>query len=148
MGKITIPDTVLQKTGPLTPEERKIMEGHTLHGLELLENMPHLRHSGIYTYACDITRHHHERWDGKGYPDGLAGDEITLWAQAVSLADVYDALNCRRIYRPPFPHKKVLETIRSGQSGVFNPWLLECFLSVEDRLYTLYEGLAGPQALQ
>ena len=147
VGKIVVPDAVLQKRGSLTPEERKVVESHTLRGMEILKNIPRLRSSGLYDYACDIARHHHERWDGKGYPDGLAGDEITPWAQAVSLADVYDALNCRRIYRPPFPHEKVLETIRTGQSGVFNPWLLECFLSVEDQLFTLYENLTEQRIL-
>lgn len=141
VGKITIPDTVLKKPGKLTPEERKVMEGHTLNGEAILENIPQLRRSETYEYACDIVRHHHERWDGKGYPDGLAGDEISPWAQVVSLADVYDALSCKRVYKPPFPREKVRETILTGQCGAFNPRLLEGFLAVEDRLYALYSDL-------
>lgn len=144
VGKISIPDTVLCKPGKLTPDERKIMEEHTLKGAAILESIPHLRRSGIYEYACDIVRHHHERWDGKGYPDGLAGDEISPWAQVVSLADVYDALSCQRVYKPPFPRELVLKTILTGQCGTFNPRLLDCFLSVEDQLYELYRDLPKP----
>ena len=144
VGKISIPDTVLCKPGKLTPDECKIMEEHTLKGAEILESIPQLRRSGIYEYACDIVRHHHERWDGKGYPDGLAGDKISPWAQVVSLADVYDALSCQRVYKPPFPREQVLETILTGQYGTFNPRLLDCFLSVEDQLYELYQDLPKP----
>ena len=141
VGKITIPDAVLTKPGKLTPEEYEVMKSHTTNGVKLLESIPQLRDSGIYDYAVDITRHHHERWDGRGYPDGLAGDEISPWAQVVSLADVYDALSCKRIYKPPFPREKVWEMIRDGQCGQFNPHLLDSFFTVEDQLYTLYRDL-------
>lgn len=95
----------------------------------------------VYDYACDIARHHHERWDGGGYPDGLAGNEISPWAQVVSLADVYDALSCKRVYKPPILREEVLEMIRTGQCGSFNPLLLDSFFSVEDKLYELYKNL-------
>jgi len=143
VGKIMIPDAVLTKPGKLTPEEYAVMQTHTTKGVAILEAIPQLHGSDIYEYACDITRHHHERWDGKGYPDGLAGDEITPWAQIVSLADVYDALNCRRVYKPALPRETVLEMIRTGQCGVFNPALLDSFFSVEDKLYELYRELSG-----
>ncbi len=141
VGKITIPDAVLTKPGKLTAQEYEIMKEHTTKGVAILENIPQMRDSEIYEYACDIARHHHERWDGGGYPDGLKGDEISPWAQVVSLADVYDALICRRVYKPPIPREKVLEMIRTGQCGVFNPRLLESFLSVENALYDLYRNL-------
>ena len=141
VGKITIPDAVLTKPGKLTPEEYEIMKSHTTKGVNILESIPQLRESGIYDYACDIARHHHERWDGRGYPDGLAGEEISPWAQVVALADVYDALSCRRVYKPPFPRERVRRMIRSGECGVFNPHLLESFFAVEDRLYGFYENL-------
>ncbi|MCM1027008.1 MAG: HD domain-containing protein [Roseburia sp.] len=144
VGKITIPDAVLTKPGKLTPEEYEVMKSHTTRGETILERIPQLRDGGIYEYACDIARHHHERWDGKGYPDGLAGEEISPWAQVVSLADVYDALSCRRVYKPPFPRELVLEMIQTGQCGQFNPRLLESFLTVEDQLYQLYENLETP----
>ncbi len=145
VGKITIPDAVLTKPGKLTAEEYKIMQSHTTNGVALLERIPQMRESEIYNYACDIARHHHERWDGNGYPDRLKGNEISPWAQIVSLADVYDALNCRRVYKPPFQREKVLEMISTGECGVFNPKLLESFLSVEDKLYELYAELPEAQ---
>lgn len=141
VGKITIPDAILTKPGKLTAEEYVVMQSHTTKGVAILESIPQLRDSEIYDYACDIARHHHERWDGKGYPDGLKEDEISPWAQVVSLADVYDALSCRRVYKPPFPREKVIEMIRTEQCGCFNPRLLDSFLSVEDRIFELYAEL-------
>lgn len=79
VGKIAIPDTILMKPGKLTAQEFAIMQNHTTKGVAILESIPQLHNSGIYTYACDIAGHHHERWDGKGYPDGLKGDEISPW---------------------------------------------------------------------
>lgn len=140
VGKITIPDAILTKPGKLTAGEYEEMKTHTTKGVTILESIPQLRDSGIYDYACDIARHHHERWDGSGYPDKLKGDEISPWAQVVSLADVYDALSCKRVYKPAFPREKVIEMICSGQSGLFNPRLLESFLGVEERLFQLYKG--------
>lgn len=106
VGKIAIPDAILGKPGKLTKEEFEIMKTHTVQGAALLENIPQMQESGAYLYACDIARHHHERWDGRGYPDGLKGDEISIWSQVVSLADVYDALTSKRVYRTPSPARK------------------------------------------
>ncbi len=145
VGKITIPDAILIKPGRLTAEEYAVMQTHTTKGVTILESIPQMHESTIYDYACDIARHHHERWDGRGYPDGLKGDEISPWAQVVSLADVYDALNCRRVYKPPYPRKKVLELITTGQCGIFNPQLLDSFLSIEDKLYEMYAELSEAQ---
>lgn len=145
VGKITIPDAVLTKPGKLTAEEYEVMKSHTTKGVTILESIPQLRESGIYDYACDIARHHHERWDGGGYPDGLVGTEISPWAQVVSLADVYDALTCKRVYKPSFPREQVMQMICTGQCGLFNPRLLDSFLSVEDRLYELYRDLPEAQ---
>jgi len=141
VGKITIPDSVLTKPGKLTPEEFAIMQTHTTNGVAILKNIPHLRESEIYDYACDIALHHHERWDGSGYPDGLVGDAISPWAQVVALADAYDVLNCKRVYRDAFSQKQALDMISIGQCGLFNPRLLDSFFSVEDRIYELYQGL-------
>ena len=145
VGKITIPDAVLTKPGKLTPEEYEIMKQHTVNGVKILEAVPQLKDTDIYNYAHDITRHHHERWDGRGYPDKLVGEEISPWSQVVALADVYDALSCRRVYKPPIPRPQVLEMIRTGQCGLFNPHLIESFLKVEDQLYKLYETLPEAQ---
>lgn len=145
VGKITIPDAVLTKPGKLTDEEYEVMKSHTVKGVTILESIPQLREGGIYEYACDIARHHHERWDGKGYPDGLAGEELTPWSQVVALADVYDALTCKRVYKPALPRNKVLEMIVTGKCGQFNPHLLDGFLSVEEGLYELYKDLPEAQ---
>lgn len=141
VGKIAIPDAILTKPGKLTEEEYEKMKTHTTEGVALLESIPVLRGNEIYDYACDIARHHHERWDGRGYPDGLQGDEISPWAQVVSLADVYDALSCKRVYKAAFTRKKVLEMIWTGQCGVFNPRLLDSFFSVEEKISQMYWGL-------
>ena len=145
VGKITIPDAVLCKPGKLTEEEYEIMKSHTVKGVTILESIPQLRDSEIFDYACDIARHHHERWDGKGYPDGLVGNEISPWAQVVSLADVYDALSCDRVYKPAFPRAKVIEMILGGQCGQFNPDLLESFFSVEDQIFEMYQRIPEAQ---
>lgn len=141
VGKIAIPDAVLTKPGKLTPEEFEIMKTHTTKGVGLLENIPQLQNNEFYEYACDIAWHHHERWDGKGYPEGLKGDEITPWSQVVALADVYDALSCKRVYKSAFSRKKVIEMIWAGQCGAFNPRLIDCFFSVEGEISKMYRNL-------
>ncbi|MGI6254526.1 MAG: HD-GYP domain-containing protein [Acutalibacter sp.] len=144
VGKIAVPDNILNKPGRLTQEEFEVMKTHTVRGAQLLDSIPQLRELGsFFQYARDIARHHHERWDGRGYPDGLRGDEISPWAQAVSLADVYDALRCKRVYKDALPREQVLAMIRQGDCGAFSPKLLESFFSVEDQLSHLYEGKEG-----
>ena len=138
VGKIAISDTILNKPGRLTPEEYAVMQTHALRGAEMLEQIPQLRENGSYNYAYDIARHHHERWDGGGYPDGLCGDAITTETQVVSLADVYDALISKRVYKDAFSAEQALGMIRDGQCGVFNPELLRCFFSIEPEIRQLY----------
>ena len=138
VGKIAIPDSILNKPARLTPEEFEIMKTHTTQGAELLERIPQLRGHESYEYACEIARHHHERWDGGGYPDGLKGDEISLGAQIVSLADVYDALVSKRCYKAAFSRTDALRMILRGECGVFNPFMLERFLAVEEKIADLY----------
>ena len=138
VGKIAIPDSILNKPGKLTAEEYEIMKTHTTQGALLLEKIHQLRQSGSYAYAYDIARHHHERWDGRGYPDGLKGEEISIWAQIVSLADVYDALISKRVYKSAFTRERALSMIRDGECGVFNPRMLDCFFEVENEIFNLY----------
>ena len=140
VGKIAVPDAILNKPGRLTPEEYEVIKAHTVQGEKLLSSIPQFQTHPSYRYACDIARHHHERWDGRGYPDGLSGEEISVWAQVVSLADVYDALSCKRVYKDPIPREQVLEMIRGGTCGVFSPRLLDCFFSAEEELARLYES--------
>lgn len=144
VGKIAIPDAILNKPGRLTAGEYEIMKTHTLRGAELLASIPQLRENRAYEYAYDIARHHHERWDGRGYPDGLRGGEISIWAQVVSLADVYDALSCKRVYKDAFDRDTVIRMICTGQCGTFNPKLLDSFLAVEPQLRRLYEQPGAP----
>ncbi len=130
-------DAILSKPGKLTKEEFEIMKTHTVQGAALLEKIPQMQESGAYLYACDIARHHHERWDGRGYPDGLKGDEISIWSQVVSLADVYDALTRKRVCKDAFSCEEALRMIRDGECGAFNPELLEAFFAVEPALREL-----------
>lgn len=138
VGKIAIPDAILSKPGKLTDEEYGVMKTHTLQGERLLGMIPAVADIPAFTYARDIARHHHERWDGRGYPDGLAGDEISIWAQVVSLADVYDALLSPRCYKEPFSRERALAMIHEGACGTFNPALLAAFDHVEPELHRLY----------
>ncbi len=141
VGKISVPDMILTKPGKLTAEEYEVMKLHTIQGEVLLEKISQLRENSVYKYACDIARHHHERWDGNGYPDHLAGDQISPWAQVVSLADVYDALSSKRVYKDAFTRSKVLEMIWAGECGVFNPHLLDNFFEVEKHISEIYEAV-------
>lgn len=138
VGKISIPDAILNKPGRLTAEEFTIMKTHTTEGCRLLEQIPQMRALPFFGYAYDIARHHHERWDGRGYPDGLAGDAIPLWAQIVSIADVYDALVNKRVYKDALSFDKAVAMISNGECGVFNPRLLEYFQAIEGRIRNLY----------
>ena len=134
IGKIAIPDSVLKKNGRLTDEEFEIMRGHTIKGEELLNAVPDILDEELSGYCKDICRHHHERWDGKGYPDKLKGDEISIWAQAASLADVYDALTSPRCYKPSFTPEKAKQMIENGECGIFNPKLLQAFDNVYNEI--------------
>lgn len=135
VGKISTPDYILSKPGRLTKEEFEIMKLHTIQGCELLQSIHQLRNSELYEYCYDICRHHHERYDGKGYPDGLKGDEISIWAQIVSIADVYDALVSERIYKPAYSFKETMRMINEGECGMFNPLLLKYFNQIAYDLY-------------
>ena len=136
IGKIGIPDSILNKPGKLTAEEFEIMKSHTTIGAEMLEKLDVYRDEELVRIAYEICRGHHERYDGKGYPDGLKGDEIPISAQVVSVADVYDALTSERVYKPPYSHEEAVHMILNGECGVFNPLLLECFGDIADRLET------------
>lgn len=143
VGKISISDAILHKKGRLTPEEYEIIKTHTVKGAELLAHIPQMRQHAAYRYAYDIALHHHERWDGKGYPDGLVGDEISIWTQIVSLADVYDALVSKRCYKDTYSTQEALRMITSGACGVFNPHLLQCFCQEEPFLRQFYTHTKG-----
>lgn len=142
IGKMAIDDAILNKPGRLTPEEFEVMKTHTTIGADMLrEHGSHHAGNALSEYAYQIARWHHERWDGKGYPDGLKGDEIPIAAQVVSVADVYDALTSVRVYKDAIPHEEAIQMILDGKCGTFNPLLLDCLLEVQDRIA---ETLARP----
>lgn len=130
IGKIGIDEKILNKPGKLTAEEFEIMKQHTVIGEEMLKNLEFYQDEELVRYAREICRWHHERYDGRGYPDGLVGDEIPIAAQVVSMADVYDALTSERVYKKAFSHEKAMEMILNGECGTFNPLLLECLQEI------------------
>ncbi len=134
IGKIAISDEILNKTGRLTGEEFSVMKDHAMIGARMIKDLPFAREEPLITYAYEICRWHHERYDGKGYPDGLVGDETPLSAQAVALADVYDALTRDRVYKRAFSHEEAVRMILGGECGAFNPLLLECLKNIEARI--------------
>ena len=134
IGKIGIDEKILNKPGSLTKEEFEIMKTHTLIGASMLERMKVYQDEAMVQIAHDICRWHHERYDGKGYPDGLRGDEIPISAQVVALADVYDALTSERVYKKAYTHEEAIQMILNGECGAFNPVLLQCLEEVQDRI--------------
>ena len=130
IGKIAIPDSILLKPGRLTPEEFQVMKQHTSKGCEILEQIDSVEKNDYYKYCHDICRYHHEKWDGLGYPEGLAGDDIPIWAQVVAIADCYDALTSKRSYKDAFSHERAVEMIRDGACGAFSDEILDCFSMV------------------
>lgn len=138
IGKIVIPDSILLKPARLTSEEFEQMKSHTTRGCDILGNIKNTWDEEYGDLSYEICRHHHERYDGKGYPDGLKGDEIPISAQIVSVADVYDALVNDRVYKKAFPKDVAFNMIMAGECGVFSPKLLACFESKRSE----FEGLA------
>ena len=126
IGKIRIPEEILNKPGRLTDEEFKIMKTHSEIGVSMIRDMHFGQNHPLVHTAWEICRWHHERWDGKGYPDGLKGEEIPISAQVVSITDVYDALTSERCYKKAFDHDTAIQMILDGQCGQFNPILLKC----------------------
>jgi putative two-component system response regulator len=148
VGKISIPGEILNKPGRFTDEEFTIMKRHTVIGSDMMEAVPVQGSGPLVKVARDICRWHHERWDGRGYPDGLKGDGIPISAQIVALADVYDALTSPRVYKPAFPHEKAVEMILKGECGAFNPLLLEILTEVAPQLPEELEDSSGERTAQ
>lgn len=134
IGKINIPEQILNKPDRLTKEEFEIVKTHSAVGEHMLRQIPFNQNEPLVKIAREICRWHHERWDGRGYPDGLKGDEIPISAQVVSLADVYDALTSERCYKAAFDHETALNMIVNGECGAFNPLLLECLMDGADQI--------------
>lgn len=146
VGKICIPDEILNKPGRLTDEEFKIMKSHSAVGSQMLADLPFHKEEPLVKMAYAVARWHHERWDGRGYPDGLVGDEIPVEAQVVALADVYDALTSERCYKKAFSHATALEMITKGECGQFNPLLITCLNNAAEEMRLVKEGGANSNA--
>lgn len=138
IGKIGIDEKILNKPGRLTPEEYEIMKTHSVIGYDMLNSIGLYQDEELVKVAKEICRWHHERYDGRGYPDGLKGEEIPVSAQVVSLADVYDALVSERVYKKAFTHEQAMSMILTGECGAFNPILLECLKDIQDELVEMY----------
>ena len=137
IGKVGIPDHILMKPGALTSEEFSIMKTHTTLGASVLEFSEKLLSEPIpfFKHAKELTRSHHERWDGRGYPDGLSGEDIPLSARLMAVADVYDALSARRVYKEPFPPEKTLQIMREGKGTQFDPLITDVFFQAYDEIH-------------
>ena len=140
IGKIYIPEEILNKPGRLTDEEFKIMKTHSKLGADIIQDMHLPQEKPLVHTAWEICRWHHERWDGKGYPDGLKGEEIPISAQVVSIADVYDALTSERCYKKAFDHDTAIKMILDGQCGQFNPILLKCLKELSPRIFKMFSN--------
>ena len=134
IGKIGIDEKILNKPGKLTPEEYEVIKTQSMLGAEMLHQLENFNEQPLLQTAYEITRWHHERWDGRGYPDGLAGDDIPISAQIVSMADVYDALVSKRVYKAAYSPDTAVQMILHGDCGQFNPLLLECLVDIQDVL--------------
>ena len=142
IGKISVPSEILNKPGRFTPEEFAIMKQHTVEGSNMLDALPFHKDDPLVKVSYEICRWHHERYDGRGYPDGLVGEAIPISAQVVSMADVYDALTAERCYKPKIEPDKAVQMIMNGECGQFNPILTECLLEILPRLKTELKALS------
>lgn len=140
IGKIHIPEEILNKPGKLSDEEFKIMKTHSELGASIIRDMRFPQNHPLVHTAWEICRWHHERWDGKGYPDGLKGEEIPISAQVVSIVDVYDALTSERCYKKAFEHDTAIKMILDGQCGQFNPVLLKCLKELSLQFSKMYKN--------
>ena len=140
IGKIYIPEEILNKPGRLTDEEFKIMKTHSKLGADIIQDIHLPQEKPLVHTAWEICRWHHERWDGKGYPDGLKGEEIPISAQIVSITDVYDALTSERCYKKAFDHDTAIKMILDGQCGQFNPILLKCLKELSPRIFKIFSN--------
>lgn len=140
IGKVAMPDSVLLKPGKLTEEEFEIMKSHTTIGANtLLEVKKRYPENELLDIGISIANFHHEKWDGTGYPIGLSGKDIPLEARIMALADVYDALRSRRIYKEAFSHEKSVEIIKADKGTHFDPKIVDVFLEHEEEFRKIYE---------
>jgi putative two-component system response regulator len=147
IGKVGIPDAILLKPGKLTPEEFEIMKTHTTLGRNAIVEAERLidAPSTFLRLAREIAHYHQEKWDGSGYPEGLAGESIPVPARLMAVADVYDALISRRVYKPPFPHEKSVAIIQDGRGKHFDPDMVDAFLQLQNEFHAIAERYADSE---
>ncbi len=139
IGKIAIPDSILQKPGKLTDEEFDVMKTHSVKGGEIIrETFGHLEDKEYAQIAYEVARYHHEKWNGKGYPEGLKRKEIPLAARIMAIADVFDAVSEKRCYRDAMPIDKCFEILLEGSGQDFEPMLVEVFLDIRDQVVKIH----------
>lgn len=143
IGKNAIPDFVLSKKGLLTEQEFALLQTHTIRGYEQIIAFKDILEPTLYNYSLDIVRHHHERYDGKGYPDGLEGDKITIWSQIVGVSDAYNALTGERCYQEAYDHDTAVKMILNGDCGTFSPQILDLFIRHADTLNNMRLSIAN-----
>ncbi len=148
IGKISVPDSILLKPGRLSNEEFEVMKSHTTRGSEVIEMIKDVQDKEYYEIMLDICRHHHERYDGNGYPDGLKGDQNSIAAQLTAISDVYDALVSDRVYKAAYSVDKAYEMIKNGECGVFSPKILACFEFARPDMEKLVEQTKAAEAAE
>ncbi|MGI6733279.1 MAG: HD-GYP domain-containing protein [Anaerovoracaceae bacterium] len=141
IGKVGIPDAILQKPGKLTPEEYQIMKNHAEIGAKTLEDVAYQYEGNSFLkMGLEIAKGHHEKWDGTGYPKGLSGTDIPLSARIMAIVDVYDALRSKRSYKDSFSHEKSIAIIQEGRGTHFDPLLVDIFVKYQDEFRALYDA--------
>lgn len=141
IGKVGIPDQILLKPGKLTPEEFAVMKTHVTIGYNTLASVEKMYPGNAFLrMGMEITRYHHERWDGTGYQDGLAGEEIPLAARMMAISDVYDALRSRRVYKEPFSHEHSMELMVQGRGKHFDPLLVDEFAAHHEEYRAVFDN--------
>nr|MDA8161847.1 HD domain-containing protein [Desulfobacteraceae bacterium] len=148
IGKVGIPDHILLKPGRLEPHEFTIMKGHAALGRAVIERAERTLGMDVKFLSCakEITQSHHEKWDGSGYPDGIIGKDIPLSARLMAVADVYDALISRRVYKDAVPHDKAVETITAGKGSHFDPDIIDAFFAIRDEFRSIAARYTDPDA--
>lgn len=142
IGKIAIPDAILQKPGRLTAGEFEIMKTHAVEGGKIIqETFGHTGGDAYERIAYEVAAHHHEKWNGGGYPDGLAGQEIPLCARIMAIADVFDAVSARRCYREALPLQECFQIIQEGRGRDFDPVIADAFLDMKEEIRKVYESM-------
>ncbi|MGN7613833.1 response regulator [Magnetococcales bacterium HHB-1] len=148
IGKVGVADHILLKPGKLTNEEFAEMKKHARYGRDAIAAAEHTMHQAdnFLVFAKEIAYAHHEKWDGSGYPEGLSGDAIPISARLMAVADVYDALISRRVYKPPFPHEKAVAIIQEGRGSHFDPDMVDAFLEISEDFYAIAKKYADSEA--